>query len=230
MQQVTMANILFILSSILLLASTQQAQAVTFTITNNAANTPGGIRFATQIGVDYSRQTLASATTFIWRLFQENSPAERKNTQQVTLIVESMDGVAYTSADQIHLSANYVQGYSGDVKREVTGVLYHEMTHVWQWNGNGQAPGGLIEGLADYVRLKAGYAPSHWVKPGQGDRWDQGYDVTAYFLDYCNSLMPGFVAELNKKMRGGYSDGFFNELLGLSVDQLWSNYKAKYNP
>lgn len=154
MQQVTMASILFILSSILLLASTQQAQAVTYTITNNAANTPGGIRFATHIGVDYSRQTLASTTTFIWRLFQENSPAERKNTQQVTLIVESMDGVAYTSADQIHLSANYVQGYSGDVKKEVTGVLYHEMTHVWQWNGNGQAPGGLIEGMADYVRLK----------------------------------------------------------------------------
>ncbi|MCI04169.1 peptidase M, partial [Trifolium medium] len=25
------------------------------------------------------------------------------------------------------------------------GVLYHEMTHVWQWNGNGQANGGLIE-------------------------------------------------------------------------------------
>jgi hypothetical protein len=50
-------------------------------------------------------------------------------------------------------------------------------------DGRGTANGGLIEGIADYVRLKAGYAPGHWVKPGQGDRWDQRYDVTARFLD-----------------------------------------------
>ena len=45
--------------------------------------------------------------------------------------------------------------------------------------------------------------PRHWVKLGQGDRWDQGCDVTALFLDYCNSLRYGFVAKLNKKLRTG---------------------------
>ncbi|CAI9304083.1 unnamed protein product [Lactuca saligna] len=106
------------------------------------------------------------------------------------------------------------------------GVLYHEMAHVWQWFGNGQAKAELIEGIADYVRLKAGYIPSHWVQPGQGDRWDQGYDVTARFLEYCNGLRDGFVAELNKKMRDGYNDGYFVDLLGKTVDQLWAEYKA----
>jgi hypothetical protein len=33
---------------------------------------------------------------------------------------------------------------------------------------------------------------------------------------------------LNKKMRSGYNANFFVELLGKSVDQLWSDYKAKY--
>jgi len=139
-----------------------------------------------------------------------------------------MDGVAYTSNNEIHLSARYVNSYGGDLRKEITGVLYHEMTHVWQWNGNGQANGGLIEGIADYVRLKANYAPSHWVKPGQGNKWDQGYDVTARFLDYCDSLRSGFVAELNKLMRNGYSDQFFVQLLGKTVNQLWTEYKAKY--
>ncbi|XP_075095309.1 uncharacterized protein LOC142173587 [Nicotiana tabacum] len=140
-----------------------------------------------------------------------------------------MGGVAYASNNEIHISARYIQSYSGNVKREITGVLYHESTHIWQWNGNGRAPGGLIEGIADYVRLKAGFAPSHWVKPGQGDRWDQGYDVTARFLDYCNSLRNGFVAQLNKKMRNGYSNPFFVDLLGKTVDQLWRDYKAKFH-
>ena len=78
------------------------------------------------------------------------------------------------------------------------------------------------------MRLRADLAPSHWVQPGQGDRWDQGYDVTARFLDYCNSLRNGLVAELDQKMRRGYSADLFVELLGKTVDQLWSDYKAQY--
>uniref|UniRef100_M8CNQ0 Uncharacterized protein n=1 Tax=Aegilops tauschii TaxID=37682 RepID=M8CNQ0_AEGTA len=80
------------------------------------------------------------------------------------------DGIAYTSDNGIHLSTSYVGGYtSGDVK-EVTGVLYHEATHVWQWNGQGTANGGLVEGIADFMRLKAGLAPGHWRPRGSGNR------------------------------------------------------------
>ncbi|KAI6678065.1 hypothetical protein NL676_038861 [Syzygium grande] len=57
-----------------------------------------------------------------------------------------------------------------------------------------RGPGRLIEGITDFVRLRSGYVPGHWVVPGQGDRWDQGYDITARFLDYCNGLRNGFVA------------------------------------
>ncbi|THF94073.1 hypothetical protein TEA_018407 [Camellia sinensis var. sinensis] len=138
-----------------------------------------------------------------------------------------MNGVTYTRDD----SVNYIQGYLGDVKTEITGVVYHEMTHVWQWDRSPQtvAPGGLIEGVADFVRLKAGYAPSHWVKPGQGNQWDQGYNVIARFLDYCDSIRNGFVAELNKKIRNGYNADYMVELLGKTVDQLWSDHKTKYS-
>ncbi|WJX21201.1 hypothetical protein P8452_10663 [Trifolium repens] len=214
---------------LVLLATTMHGiQAVDYSVTNNALSTPGGVRFRDQIGAQYATQTLDSATQFIWKVFQQNTPADRKTVQKVSLFVDDMDGVAYTSNNEIHLSARYVNSYSGDLKNEITGVLYHEMTHVWQWNGNGQANGGLIEGIADYVRLKANYAPSHWVKPGQGNKWDHGYDATARFLDYCNGLRNGFVAELNKLMRNGYSDQFFVQLLGKTVDQLWKDYKAKY--
>lgn len=223
-----MASLVLILSSLAILSPILGIEGVQYTVTNNAATTAGGARFVRDIGVQYTLQQMDASTSFIWRTFLQNSDADRKNVQKVSLFIDDMGGVAYTSSDQIHVSASYIQGYSGNVKTEFTGVLYHEMTHVWQWNGNGQAPGGLIEGIADYVRLKAGYAPSHWVKAGQGDRWDQGYDVTARFLDYCNGLRNGFVGELNKKMRNGYSNNYFVDLLGKTVDQLWKDYKAKY--
>ncbi|KAI4342030.1 hypothetical protein MLD38_026692 [Melastoma candidum] len=204
------------------------ANAVDYPVNNTAGGTAGGVRFKNEIGIGFTRDVARKATRFIWKTFRETSPGDRKGTTVVGIFIDDMDGVAYTSNDQIHFSARYIRGYTGDLKTEFAGVMYHEMTHVWQWNGNGQTPGGLIEGIADFVRLKAGYAPSHWVKPGEGDRWDHGYDVTARFLDYCEGLMRGFVAELNKKMRTGYSADYFNQLLGKSVDQLWADYKAAF--
>ncbi|CAN8270666.1 unnamed protein product [Cochlearia groenlandica] len=201
--------------------------AVDFSVVDNTGDSPGGRRFRGEIGGEsYARQSLSSATNFVFSVFQQtNSPSDKKVVTKITLVMENGNGVAYNGNNEIHFNAGYLAGFSGDVKREFTGVVYHEVVHSLQW-GNG--PGGLIEGIADYVRLKAGYAPGHWVGPGGGDRWDQGYDVTARFLEYCNDLKNGFVAELNKKMRNGYSDGYFVDLLGKDVNQLWREYKAKY--
>ncbi|KAI3914133.1 hypothetical protein MKW98_003206 [Papaver atlanticum] len=206
----------------------QVTQAVQYEVNNNAAGTTGGNRFDSEIGVDYSKQTLESATSFIWSIFRQSTEADKKSVQSIQMFVSSINYPAYTSDNKIYVNSEYIASYPGDVKREITGVLYHEATHIWQWNGDGNANVNLTEGIADFVRLKANYAPSHWVKPGAGDRWDEGYAVTAYFLDYCNNLSNGFVADLNYKMRTGYSDDFFFELLGKTVDQLWSDYKAQY--
>ncbi|WVZ59443.1 hypothetical protein U9M48_009583 [Paspalum notatum var. saurae] len=216
-------------ASLVALLAAAGAGAVTFDATNTATNTSGGQRFDQDVGLDYAEQVLSDASAFIWDTFDQPSPADRRPVDAVTLVVEDIGGVAFTSGSGIHLSAQYVGGYSGDVRTEVTGVLYHETTHVWQWGlqDYGAHP-GIFEGIADYVRLKAGYAPAHWVQPGQGDRWDQGYDVTARFLDYCDSLKPGFVALLNAKLKDGYSEDYFVQILGEDVQQLWQDYKAKY--
>ncbi|KAK7253199.1 hypothetical protein RIF29_37723 [Crotalaria pallida] len=216
---------------VLTLASVYGCKAVEYAVTNNAESSTGGQRFDKEVGADYAKQTMSSATDFILKLFQQNTntDTDRKNVQKVSLIVENIEGVAFDINNEIHVSSSYIDEYPGDIKNEITGILYHEMTHVWQWDANGQAPSGLIEGIADFVRLKAGYANLNWVPPGRGDDWFQGYDVTARFLDYCNSIKNGFVAELNKKMKSSYSDTYFDELLGKSVTQLWADYKAKYD-
>jgi len=97
-------------ASFLVLAT---AGAVTFDATNTASNTTGGQRFDQAVGLDYAKQVLSDASTFIWNTFNQPSPAT------VTLVVEDIGGVAFTSANGIHLSAQYVGNYSGDVKTEV---------------------------------------------------------------------------------------------------------------
>ncbi|KAI9846577.1 MAG: hypothetical protein M1837_003818 [Sclerophora amabilis] len=69
---------------------------------------------------------------------------------------------------------------------EILGVLTHETVHCLQ-HASGAPPGGLIEGIADWVRLRSGLAPAHWKRtPDSETKWDQGYAVTAWFLDWLD--------------------------------------------
>lgn len=103
-----------------LLAVSATAGAVTFSATNAASSTAGGKRFGRDVGVAYSRRVLSDASSFCWNTFSQPSPGSRKPVSSVSLVVEDIGGVAFTSGNGIHLSAQYVGGYSGDVKTEVT--------------------------------------------------------------------------------------------------------------
>ncbi|XP_030469241.1 uncharacterized protein LOC115687725 [Syzygium oleosum] len=218
----------FLLSFVLIVASLSKIQAVEFTVSNTVPNTKGGAIFADRIGDAYARQTMIAATNFIWQVFQQATAADRKDVARVRLIIDNLYDVAAATGSEIHFSANYVREIQGD-KEEFTGIMYHEMTHVWQWDGRGNPSARkVIEGIADFVRLRANLAPATWPRRGAGNCWGESSTVTAYFLDYCESRRNGFVAELNKKMRDGYSDDFFVQLLGRTVDQLFSEYKARF--
>lgn len=229
-------SLTFLSSLLVLAAALHSTQAVEYIVSNRAETTPGGIVFNNQLGVDYTRQTMESASNVIWNIFQQSNEADRKSVQRVPLFVDDKGPgtIAYTTFSgnnyEIHVGDDYIERIKGDmIKTDFNGVLYHEMAHVWQWLDYGTSRSGNVsEGIADFVRLKANYVPSGWVQPGGGDRWDQGYSVTARFLDYCNDQRNGFVAELNKKMRAGYKDSYFQDLLGKTADVLWSEYKAKY--
>ncbi|KAK1695017.1 hypothetical protein QYE76_011714 [Lolium multiflorum] len=215
---------------LLFLALAATADAVTFNATNTVPNSAGGKRFDREFGgVTYAKQVLSEASSFIWTTFKQPDPADRRQYDSVSLTV--VDNISYAGATRgnaIQVGAKYVAGINSGVKEEVRGLLYHETTHVWQWGVMDYAKKpGLFEGIADYVRLKAGLVSG--AKAGQGDRWDQGYDVTAFFLDYCDSLKHGFVAEMNRKLKDGYSDDYFVHILGKNADKLWSDYKAKYS-
>ncbi|KAK4401703.1 hypothetical protein Sango_0911000 [Sesamum angolense] len=229
-------NLYLSLTSLLLIPSSlrQGILAVKFIVTNNARNLPGGLRFDREIGIPYTLQTMSTINQFIWNLFEQHSYSERKNIPVLNVFISDFTGAAaYTNGDfNINVSAQVIQSYPpgpGKARFRFTSLMYHEMAHIFQWSGNRTAPGGLTEGIADYEMIKSSvYWWFSYTRPGEGSRWDEGYGVTERFLEYCDSLRKGFTVELNKKMRYAYSDGYFVELLGKPVRQLWADYKKKY--
>ncbi|KAI1754091.1 BSP-domain-containing protein [Xylaria castorea] len=162
------------------------------------------------------------------------------STRSVTLIVRPMDGVAYTTGidldpeqhKEIHLSSRYVASISPDRRgHEIEGVIVHELVHCYQYNGHGHAPGGLIEGIADWVRMGAGLAPPHWRKGEEvKGKWDAGYQHTAYFLQYLEERFgEGTVRRLNEGLRTAkyVEKPFWTQTLGGPVEQLWEDYKKE---
>ncbi len=160
-------------------------------------------------------------------------------TRSVTLILRSMPGVAYTTGSdldsdhkEIHFSLEYINGIAKSRKTdEIMGVLTHEIVHCYQYNAFGTCPGGLIEGIADWVRLNAGLSPPHWKKEATG-KWDAGYQHTGYFLEYLEERFgKGTIRRMNEKLRiEKYEEKrFWTELIGRGVEQLWADYAKATN-
>ncbi|MCJ1482774.1 hypothetical protein MMC06_002940 [Schaereria dolodes] len=169
----------------------------------------------------------------------EESDKRIPPTRSVTLILRKMPGVAYTTGTdldndhkEIHFSLDYIARIPSDPpmrrREEIAGVLVHEMVHCYQWNGLGTAPGGLIEGIADFVRLRVGLNPPHWKKESGGD-WDAGYQHTGYFLDWLESRYgEGSVHKINEALKSKKyeEEEFWKGLFGTGIGELWKEYTA----
>lgn len=81
-------------------------------------------------------------------------------------------------------------------------------------------------GAADWVRLRAGLAAPHW-KEGHGDKWDAGYEKTAYFLGWIEEQCgKGTIWKLNAGFKDReYNELIFQDLTGSTVQDLWRLYQ-----
>ncbi|KAH9997757.1 plant basic secretory protein [Russula compacta] len=152
-----------------------------------------------------------------------------KHVRSIQLVLRPMDGVAHTTgsetAKEIHFACQHIVNSADRCADEIRGVLVHEVVHCYQYNGLGTCPGGLIEGIADWVRLRSGFEPPHW-RPG-GSSWDAGYQVTAYFLQWLTERYgEGTVPEINELMKdAAYDELIFKTTTGRKVSKLWNLYK-----
>jgi hypothetical protein len=212
---------------------------------NLATTTPGGrITAAIVRGDSLFFQKIARKVVSLLYLSPEDSITRVRN---LNIRVEDFDGVAYATGDSegnvIVLSCRWIGNSFLDTRDttktadEITGVLLHEMTHVYQLEP--RAPGGYggntaiwacIEGTADAVRYLAGYFKENDV--GAGGSYLDGYRTTGFFLGWvAKNKDADFLRAFNRAALHVYPWNFaaaFKHALGeeADVDALWTEYQT----
>jgi hypothetical protein len=226
-----------------------------FEFQNSIPNHPGSILFCSTIKdpIAISRDFSYRIIALLYGTPQNHHPSY---ISKITIILSDMPGVAHMISEngsarkkEIHVSVNHIcETYArnnNDVAGlggEIRGVLIHELTHAWQYfeqvclpssahndHRHERAPGGVTEGIADFIRLRSGMAPSHWKK--SKGRWDGGYDCTAHFLAWVEDTKRevGFVRKLNYAIgKSGWDVRCVDDICGVGVEALWKEYCGSF--
>jgi Peptidase of plants and bacteria len=189
------------------------------------------------------RQAIAPATpaTFmvgitrqVCQVLYKTAAEVTRRPNPLTLEIFDFDGIAFASDttgdgvnDYIAFSSRYIEGPPPIGLAEFQGVLAHEAAHIYQ-HGGGGVPGGVIEGVADWVRFNTGYDSLSRRFPG--GNWDDGYTTTGFFLDWLDDQYPDFTYRFNQRIGEPWSTQFFVDLTGSDVNTLWAQYQDAITP
>jgi hypothetical protein len=174
---------------------------------------------------------------YLYRSADEVRPAN-----EIELIVDpAYAGIAGKSGNvgkvRVRFGSNYLASYMGDVSREVKGILYHEMTHIYQHDDKPEGLGaGGWSGLAQYYESHADAVRTHMGfsscgAPNKTGVWYQGaYCARAHWWLFLENRYPGFLYKLNLQMKGGDNMLWTPERGATIVDKpfetLWTEYQA----
>ncbi len=152
-----------------------------------------------------------------------------KNTlKDVKMVIDTTyKGVAETDNGKVTISSRWLHTHPEDID-----VVTHEVMHIVQDYGNGDGPGWLTEGIADFARYKFGVnnEAAKWSLPAykSTQNYDNAYRITARFLLWIEEkVKPGIVKQLDSQMRNHtFTNDSWKTLTGKTVDELWKDYIA----
>lgn len=147
-----------------------------------------------------------------------------KPPRAITLVFKrAIDPPAYANGDSITIKVPWITAHPDDL-----GMVIHELTHIIQaYPDQGDKPGWLVEGIADYIRFYR-YEPDvprPRINP-QTATYHDAYRTTAAFLAWVTGRYDrGIVYKLDEALRkGAYSVNLFKEATGKPVDTLWAEF------
>ncbi|KAI8925655.1 hypothetical protein BC831DRAFT_390398, partial [Entophlyctis helioformis] len=149
----------------------------------------------------------------------------------------------------IRLSAAYLRDVeradgSARSQAELEGlVVFALVSTLWRPRPGTDVPGGLVSGVADYARLRAGLAPPHWTRspsipsPDDDDNdhdhdpWASGFSTVAFFLDWvdthvCRDVVPALTAALVLASGSSqWSPALWEAITGVPLAAAWTAYQ-----
>jgi hypothetical protein len=163
------------------------------------------------------------------------SPDEvTRGPSTLRLRIYDFDGVANAGGGNINFSSRHIANYEDDPEDalfEYVGVLIHESTHLYQYDDGG---GALVEGMADFVRIRAGHHRMN--RRNVGGAWTDAYTTSGFFFSWLAGpgglqtdgrvpADPDIGWAINQQMNDRWSEQVFEDRLGADVDQLWEQYQ-----
>jgi Peptidase of plants and bacteria len=164
-----------------------------------------------------------------------------KRPRQFDLIIQPLKsrntGEARPEAGRIYLNSDYLTN-SPDGWEHLDKVLVHEMTHLAEqyrsprflfWTHQEPASVFWGEGIANYAFYKL-IGTNGWDCPECNVRYPHytsGYTCAGAFLLFLEARYGAdLVPQLNAVLRQrSYTDGFFTQATGLSLDELWKEFQ-----
>jgi len=165
------------------------------------------------------------------------------NVENIHYTLENKPGVSAKggSSPNIHIfySTQHIEKSAKEslykLDFETRGVLYHELTHGYQFEpkgignySNNKTFWACIEGIADAVRAEAGLFDINTRKPG--GNWMDGYRTTGFFLQWLTMKDPDAIRKFHRTVRDmdiWDFDGAIKQVFGpeASIEGMWNEYQ-----
>jgi len=151
------------------------------------------------------------------------------------------------AAMELWFSTKYIQNALKNepddaVKYELYGVLWHELTHGYQFSPStaddqykrGYDYFAFLEGEADLVRINAGFHKTRHPDLGiDNHKYLSGYTTTGFFLKWIvDNYDEDFIYKFNasvKSIKPWSYKAVFQQILQKDVDSLWLEYEDYVN-
>lgn len=165
------------------------------------------------------------------------------DVRRIKYTLEDKEGISAKSGNSpnIHIfySARHVEQSAKEslakLDFETRGVLYHELTHGYQYEpkgcgnyGNNKTFWACIEGIADAVRAEAGYFDWNTRKPG--GNWMDGYRTTGFFLQWLTTKDPDAIRKFHRTVEDLEVWSFDDAIKSVfgpesGIESMWEAYQ-----
>lgn len=146
-----------------------------------------------------------------------------RNLTHPVIVESSQDNDEFV----IHISPSILEG--PNYKRDMFLALQKGMARIWLWDGQGNAPSNIVNGMIEYITSfeMSGSESVESVRLNRSCWKSKDTRTIVKLLNYCEGKKEGFVRRLNKEMKSGWHEKMIDDVLGMPAWHLCETYNKK---